>query len=447
MDRGPSTWRRRLVWTAGAALAAALSLLAPVDGQAQIVLAITAAAMVLWISEVLPLAITALAASFALVMLADLDAKSVFSAYFDPVIVLLLGGFFLGVALSKHGLDTTLADIVMDRAGTRPGAVLLALMGTTAVFSMWISNTAATAIMLPIALGVLAVSGVRQSGDNLARCLVLGIAAAANIGGIATPIGTTANPIALRFLGEAGHSITFLGWMARTVPVMMVMVLLAWIILLRIFPPGKEALHHIPTPRSFDKRQTGVVIIFAVTVMLWLTTDWHGISSAMVALVPVIALFASGLLQESDIAKAGWPTLLLIGGGLALGDAVTQSGLDGVFAGAVEGVVGGGGRLMAFAVIATAAVALTLFSSNTAAAVIMVPIAIRLATTWDVDVTGLAMLAAVALSMDFLVPVGTPPNAMAYSTGHVSVAQMVRSGSIITLVAVMVTTAAAWAFW
>lgn len=434
---------RRTMWAVGGILAAALCLLAPLGSEARIVLGILVLAMVWWIGEVLPLAITGLAASLLLIVVARRPAVDVFAVYFDPIIVLLLGGFVMGVALSRHGLDVALAGWLMRRAGTRPSVVLLALMTTTATFSMWISNTASTAMMLPVALGI--VAGNAGRSDNLARALVLGVAFAANIGGIATPIGTTANPIALRFLAEAGIHVTFLGWMVRTVPLALLMILVLWRILLIIYPPGPGQLHTPGEAPQIGATQRWVMTIFAITVVLWLTTDLHGIAASTVALLPIIALFGTRLLDEQDIGKAGWPTLLLIGSGLALGDAISATGLDALFARgltvmSVQGYV-------AFLVVAAASILMTLLASNTAAAVVMIPIVIQLGTAWSLDTTALTVMAAAALSLDFMVPVGTPPNAMAYGTGHISVAQMAKAGIWVSLAGAVLAASLAWWFW
>ncbi len=437
---------RRLTWWIGALVAAAASLALPVTGDAAIVLAILVFAMIMWVSETIPLAVTALLASLLLILVAGRDRTTVFAAYFDPVIVLLLGGFFLGVGLSKHGLDRVLAAAMARRAGARPSLVLLAIMVTTAGFSMWISNTASTAIMLPIALGIVAADP--HGRDNLARNMVLGVAFSANIGGIATPIGTPANPIALRFLTDAGAEITFLGWMSRAAPLALVMIVAAWFILQRVYPLGDAPLEPPPAgAQGFTRAQGLLLATFLLTVTLWLTTDLHGVSAAVVAVVPIVLLALLGLVDEADIHKVGWPTLLLIGGGLALGDAVVGSGLDGIFGGVVADLVGDRGGFVAFLAVATAGLVMTVFSSNTAAAVIMIPIVITLATAWGIPLAGISMLAAVVLSLDFLVPVGTPPNAMAYGTGHVNVRQMAQAGALISVAGVLLASTAAWLFW
>ncbi len=423
-------------WLLGAVLAAGFGLLLP--GQQGLVLAILLFTMVLWVSELLPLAVTGLLSSLLLIVV-GLEAKPVFAAYFDPVIVLLLGGFFLGVALRKHGLDRTLAGWMMQRTHGSAKWTLLALMLTTATFSMWISNTASTAIMLPIALGLV---GTGRS-PNLAKALVLGVAFSANVGGIATPIGTTPNPIALRFLADAGIQVSFLGWMVRMAPLTFAMVGLLWLILVRMYPADDAVA---PPDVSHHKVHWGLVAVFGITVTLWLTGDLHGFSAATVSLLAVVLLFATRTLHEEDIRAADWPTLLLIGSGLALGDAALRTGLDGRFAGAIDAMIQGSG-FTTFLLVGAAAIVMTIMASNTAAAVIMIPIVLQLGAEWGAPVMPLTLLATAVLSMDFLVPVGTPPNAMAYGTGHINVAQMARPGAIASVAGVLVASAAAYWLW
>ncbi len=429
-------------WLLVALAVAGLCMLLPIATAPKVVLAITAFSMVLWISEWLPLAITGLLSSLLLIAVAGRDAGDVFGAYFDPIIVLLLGGFFLGVALTKVGLDARLAAWAMQHAHGHPARMLLMMMLTTAAFSMWLSNTAATAIMLPIALGVVT---AREGSPNLAKALVLGVAFSANVGGIGTPIGTTPNPIALRFLADAGEPISFLGWMVRAVPLVLAMVVLVWAVLLRVFPLRDADLSAPATVPPAGTGQRRVIAIFALTVLLWLTTDLHGQSAALVSVLAIVLLFATGVLGGNDIHKAGWPTVLLIGAGLALGDSVTATGLDGIFADQIQRL--GAGGWVAYVVVAAAAVVMTLLASNTAAAVIMIPIVMQLAVGWGLPLQGVTMLAAAALSLDFLVPVGTPPNAMAHGTGHVRVADMLKAGSWLSVGGIVIAATLAWWFW
>lgn len=438
------TTRRTAIWIALAAIASALGLL--VDGPAGVVLAILLGAMVLWVSEILPLAVTAMLSSLALIIVAGHEPRTVFASYFDPVVVLLMGGFFLGVALRKHGLDVYFADAVVRRAGTDPKWVLLAIMATAATFSMWISNTAATAIMLPIALGIAGLREDDRPGGNLAKVLVLGVAFSASLGGIATPIGTTPNPIALRFLADAGQPVTFLGWMVRMLPLVAAMVVIVWAILLRVYPVKDTVIAARPPRGRIDRPQAMLVGIFTLTVLLWLTTDLHGVPASVVSLVPIVLLFVTRLMHEKDIHLIGWPTLLLIGGGIALGEAVMTSGLDVVFADGIQAVVGGEGYLT-FLIIAVVALVLTFAASNTAAAVVLIPIVIQLGTEWGVPLQPLVLMTAAVLSMDLIVPVGTPPNAMAYATGQVNVPQMAKAGVLASVVGVLLTSMVAYWLW
>ncbi len=427
-------------WILGAGAAGLVG--AQLPGEAGLVLAVLLATMVLWIGEVMPLAATGLLSSLLLILVGQ-DTSDVFTAYFDPVVVLLLGGFFLGVALSKHGLDVALADMVLARTGGSPRWTLLAIMLLTAVFSMWISNTASTAIMLPLALG-LVVGHPDEKG--MAKGLVLGVAFSANVGGIATPIGTSPNPIALRFLRDAGHEVSFLEWMVRMTPLAFAMVFVLWGILLWLYPISGHARIKRRPRAGFSRDAWKVVALFAVTVGFWLTEHLHGLSPSVVSVGAVVGLFALGVLQENDIGAAGWPTLLLIGSSLALGDAVLATGLDGHMGRGLAALVDGQGWL-AFLVVGVGALVLTIMGSNTAAAVIMVPIAMSLAAAWQAPVVPLTLMATAVLSMDFLVPMGTPPNAMAYGTGHVNVAQMARPGAVASLVGILLASSCAMWLW
>lgn len=424
------------------AAAAVLFLLVPLDRDASVVVAILALAMVLWIGEALPLGVTALASSLLLVAWLGADAKTVFAAHFDPVIVLLLGGFLLGVALHKHGLDAVLATATLRRVGSKPSIVLLAVMGLTAVFSMWISNTATTVIMLPIAVSLIGTTPRAGRG----RAFVLGVAAAANIGGIATPIGTTANPIALRFLAEAGHEVSFLGWVVRATPLAAALVVVAWAIIVFFHEIGDDVLQPPREAPRLARPHWMLMTLFGTTVLLWFTTPWHGQPPELIALGAGIALFVVGLLTANDLAKVSWDVLLLIGGSIALGQAVQAVGLDAVIADRLA-VAGEHGPLLGFLAVAVVGVTLTLVTSNTAAAVLLVPLSLQWAPAWGVAPLALVMTAAISVSFDFVVPVGTPPNAMARATNLVDVRGMMRSGVPITVAAVLVLVLVARFLW
>lgn len=441
--------RTRLAFAVGVAVIVAggtYVLLERLDHNAKVVASIAMFGLVLWLAEALPLHVTGLLVTLLLVTIGRHDAKLTFASYFDPVIVLLLGGFALGRALQRHALDHYLAGIVLRASGTRPKAVLLALMVLTAVLSMWISNTAATAVVLPIAASVIAGAGVAR-GAPFAKALVLGVAFAASLGGIATPIGSTPNPIALRYLREEGVAISFGEWMLRMAPIAIVLVLLAWLLLMWTRPFGAE---RIQTPGRIGAPSLGqwrVMSVFTLTVLLWLTEPVHGQSAAIVALVPTILLFALGLLEKDDFSQLGWDVLVLIGASIALGDAIRRVGLDSIIAGQLAPAAVHMTPLILYGSLALVAVALTTIVSNTAAAIVLIPPLIQLAEQTDLPIQPIVLVAVVGVSADVLVPVGTPPNAMAYATGHVRLLDMLRAGAPIAILAVALAALSGWLYW
>jgi sodium-dependent dicarboxylate transporter 2/3/5 len=440
---------RYALWWAGA-LAAAATLYLLSDGQpptARFVAALAGLGMVLWVSETLPLYATALLISLLLIVPGGFAVDAVFASYFDPAVVLIFGGFVMGVALQKHGLDRYLADLILGRLGDRPSMVLLGFMALAAGFSMWITNTAATAILLPIALGVVVGNGLTPGTSRYGKALVLGIAYGATIGGIATPVGSTPNPIAVRFLREAGTPIGFLDWVVKLAPLAALLILAAAAVLLSFYRPELARVER-PTARpQLDRKMAGVVAIFLVTVALWLTGSLHGVSAAAVSVVPVVALFVTRLLTEDDMARVDWGTLLLIGGSLALGQAIIASGLADAMGGFLAGALGGLPVVAVFFAITMFAIGLTVFTSNTAAAAILIPIVIPLAGVLGVPATPLVLLVMAGVSVDFLVPVGTPPNAMAYATKAVRVKDMLRAGAPLVVVAGLLATGLAVLYW
>jgi sodium-dependent dicarboxylate transporter 2/3/5 len=440
---------RTIAWYAAAigSFAIVLLLPSPLGPSARLVAAISALGMVLWVSEKLPLYITALLVSFLLIVLGGFDVRTVFAAYFDPVVVLILGGFVLGVALQKHGLDRYLAAVLLRRAGTKPSRVLLGLMLLAAGFSMWMSNTASTAVVLPVAVSILALNGIRGKTSNFAKASVLGVAYAASIGGIGTLVGSTPNPLAARFLADAGEPITFAEWMYFTLPIVAVMLIGAWLVLLRLYPPEVASVRTFDVVPKLDRPKLLVMATFFLTVALWLTTGLHGIPASVVSLVPMLVLYLLRLLVEADFGKVDWGTLVLIGGSIALGEAIQASGLAETFAQAIGAAVAGQPLVLVFLIVVLAAIALTVAATNTAAAVVMIPLMIPLAPVLGVGLRPLVLMVAVGVSIDLLVPVGTPPNAMAYATGMVRVRDMIYAGSPLVVLATLLTTAVALVYW
>ncbi len=419
----------------------------------KVVLAVLFLAMILWFSELVPLHITAFIVSFLLIVAGGFydktvfTPKEVFSPFFDPVIMLLLGGFVLALGLQKHGLDKFITFHLLKKVGCKPKNFLFGLMCLTAFFSFWMSNTASTAILLPIAIVVLNSNKLKPLDSRFGKALVLGIAFSATIGGIGTIIGSPPNAMALSYLNDEEISFGFSDWLMYGIPLTILLLPIAWFVLIKFFHPE---IHEIKIDFSFEpltKKQKLVLLIFGVTVLMWLTTKIHGIHSAVVALIPIILLYAFGLLETKDINKVSWSALILFGGGLTLGNAIQLVGLDNVFASLLFDYLSGQAILIILFALAVFAVIFTLVASNTAAAAISIPLVIPLARGLGIPVEIAVMVIAIGVSLDFIVPIGTPPSTIAYSSGYIKTKDMAKSGIVIAVLGILLLTLLAFFVW
>jgi sodium-dependent dicarboxylate transporter 2/3/5 len=426
--------------------AAAAGLLLPwiveLDGLSspgQRMLGVFLAAVVLWVTEAIPLHATAVLVILAEITLISDQAlwelppgfaapeyREFFATLAHPVLMLFLGGFFLAEGAAKFRLDRTLARVLLRPFGTSSRSIVLGLMIVTAVFSMFMSNTATTATLLAV---VLPVAASLDPSDPLRTSLVLAIPVAANIGGIGTPVGTPPNAIAVGLLTDAGIDVGFGRWMVLAVPLMIVVLLGAWWLLLRLYPPSRRAIRLV-IEGELDRSPQGRILIvtFAVTVALWLTEPIHGVPTAIVGFVPVVVLLATGVFSARDLQALPWHVLWLVAGGIALGIGVTASGLDVWLIGRIDwtGLAGG----VVVALVALTALAVSTVISNSAAANLLIPIGLTLALSGAVDAEAVAVafFIAVGASLAMALPVSTPPNAIAYSTGMVTTRQMAVVG-------------------
>lgn len=401
--------------------------------QQEIVLAILALSVGLWVSEVIPLFVTSLLASFLLMTVGGFPTQEVLAPYFDPVIVLFLGGFLLAQAMHRHHLDHYAAQLLLSRIGQRPSTFLLGMMYFTAFLSLWMSNTAAAALMIPIAVFILAENGMMASGTPtpFGRAMILGVAYAATLGGIGSLIGSPPNAIAAKFLKEQGIQLSFLDWMIYALPFVTLAILVAWGVLIFLNRPQIDTIQFEKMDIQFTFPQKKLLGVFVVTVAGWLTTSLTGLSSSQVALGASILLFMTKILDAEDLHKISWETLLLFGGGLSLGNALTKVGIGDQLVIFVESyLVGIPSFFMLFGFILLGVVA-TMVASNTAAAAILIPLAMPLADPLGMTPLLVAMVIAMGVSLDFMIPVGTPPSAIAHSTGLVRVPEMVRNGILV----------------
>ncbi len=419
----------------------------PLPREAQATIAITVFAMVLWIFEVLPLYITALAVAVLLILLGGFPAEKVFAQFFDRVVVLVLGGFVIAVAMHKHKLDEYLAYKLLGKFNVSSKMLLLGMIFVTAFLSMWMSNSAAAAIAMPIALIVLAKNKMRPLKSNFGKSMVLAVAYGATIGGIGTLIGSTPNVMTQKFLTENGLQFGFLDWLIRGFPFMVVMIIICWILLFLFFIPEKKKVKMIKHPHPFTASQKKVAAILAGTIILWMTENVHGIHNSVVALIPVVLLYVLNLLDAQDFGKIDWGSLVLIGGGIALGMAIDVSGLDDVFSSGLHSALLGNSYFVILLALAGTGILMTSFLSNTAASAVLVPVITVLAATLGLNETNVVVVAAMGVSLDFIFPMGTPPSALAYATRYITIKDMMKAGLLLSILGAFVLAGIAYFTW
>ena len=420
------------------------------EPQQRLVLSVVAVAVVLWVSEVIPLYITSLLSSFLLIVVAGFGAQEIFQPYFDPVIVLFLGGFILARGMQKYDLDSLIATTLLRRIGPNPYIFILGLMIVTAFLSMWMSNTAAAAIMIPICIVVLKENGICSQTSHFAKGCVLAVAYAATIGGLATIVGSPPNAIAVRFLAENSIEkieMTFLGWMVQTIPFVIVALLYVWVMVCLLNRPEVKEITLSRKETGLTREQVLILGVFGVTVLGWLTTQLTGLASATVALLPILLLYGMGLLDDTDLGKISWGTLLLFGGGLSLGSALVKVKIDVLLAETLARYLLGVPLFLIVVILVFFGILITMIVSNTASAAILVPLMIPVAKALGLDVRAMAILIAIGVSLDFMMPVGTPPNAIAYSTGLVRVKEMIKNGVLMNLGTGMILALMYYFFW
>lgn len=432
-----------------------------------------------WVTEPVPVAATSLIPLGVLPLFGVMDRVPVAQAYGDKLILLLMCGFMLSRAMECTGAHRKVAIGVVNGVsrvfGRGPRSVIFAFMIATAILSMWISNTATTLMMLPVALAVIGVASDRR----VAVPLLLGIAYAANIGGIGTPIGTPPNIIfmgAFDSLDPQGQEYGFLEWMKIGVPVVVIFVPIAWLWLVRGMKSDRIEFD-LPAGERWTRGQIGVLVVFSMAALLWIFQKypvlpvewaesvgreklggWSGFilymsggainatmsGPATVAAIIAVALFAipdgdgGRLLDWPHARTIPWGVLLLFGGGIALARAFGSTGLGDVVAGELEGVLGGVSLPVMVIVTCLFMTFLTEVTSNTALTALMMPILGATALAIDVDPVILMAPAAMSASCAFMLPVATAPNAAVYGTEEISIRRMVREGLVLNLIGVMI---------
>jgi sodium-dependent dicarboxylate transporter 2/3/5 len=465
---------------------------AGLDAAGAAALACTLWVAVWWLTETAPIAVTALLPIVLFPVSGVTDAAATAAAYADPVTFLFLGGFLVALAVERWGLHRRIAVSVVRALGDDPRRLLGGFMLATASLSMWVSNTATAMLMVPIALSVVGTPGdappdyraadaTRFPTDDAASssvppapessafgtALVLGVAYAASIGGVATLIGTPPNAILAAVVERSlGVRLDFVRWMLFGVPFAAVFLVAAWGALSAMFAVGDadatfdaaDATGPADESGEFGSLSTPerrVLVVFSLVVAGWLTRPFlvdpyvAGVTDGAIAVAGATLLFLvpngaeeGALLSWDDATRLPWEVLLVFGGGFAIADAFQTTALD-AWVGASLGGVAGLAPVLTLLVVATLVVFLTEVTSNSATASLFVPLAVGVAASFAVAPLVLATVVAVAASLAFMLPVATPPNAVVFGTGYVTVPEMARAGLVLNLLGVVLLAVAA----
>ncbi len=399
------------------------------DDTSRKVLSVFIFAIFFWALEIIPLYATSLVIVVLLTfLLTNLDdPKSMplfFTQFANPVIMLFLGGLVMAAAANKHGVDQFLMEKLLVKLGNRSSTLLTGFLCCSAFFSMWMSNTAAVAMMLTLSKPIL---DVLRPNDPLKKGMVIAIAFGANIGGIGTPIGTPPNAIAIGILREYGLNIDFLSWIIMALPLVILLLIIAVAIILFLFPPQEKTVSGIiPQKIRLTRQGLYVMLIAAAMILLWLTQPLHHIPESLIALSGVSAFALTQLISVHELRTIPWDILVLMWGGLALGEAIQMSNLVDTIA-TFQGL----NILTLTLIFSLTAFLLTSFISNTATANLLLPIAVSLDPLHQ---SFLPISTALACSFSFTFPISTPPNAMAYATGLITIKDMFKAGFLIGLI-------------
>ncbi|MFP2996446.1 DASS family sodium-coupled anion symporter [Spongiivirga sp. MCCC 1A20706] len=436
-----------------------------VSPMADKVLAVATWMVTWWITEAVSISVTALLPLVLFPLNGVMDIGEVSQNYGHRIVFLFFGGFIMALALEKVNLHKRIALHIIRITGTSPNRIILGFMIATAVLSMWISNTASTLVMLPIALSVISLlindeDGFTANDKNFALSIMLGIAFSANAGGIATIIGTPPNAVLVGFLEkEYQIDISFLNWLVIGLPFSILMIISTYFVLVKIVFPNRlgkfEASSAVINSEiqklgKISSQEKKVIAVFVFAIFMWifkgvLNTQFEfiNINDTEIAMIAAIALFVipqklrkgEFVLQWNDTAKMAWGILILFGGGLALASGLKESGIVDAIANGIASNVSWGISLIVITLIIVVLFTTELFS-NVALINIAAPVVAGIAIGLDVPMLHVLIPITIASSCAFMLPMATPPNAIVFASGHVKVSQMVKAGFILNCIGV-----------
>ena len=418
-----------------------------------------------WLSEAVSISVTALIPLAIFPLLGIGDIKEISANYANPIVFLFLGGFIIALALEKVELHKRIALNIIRLTGTNANGVVLGFMLATALMSMWISNTASTVVMLPIAASVIKLliddaDGFTKNDKNFALSIMLGIAFSANIGGTATLIGTPPNSVMAAFLETTYNiEIGFMNWMVLGVPFAIIMLIVCYFVLVHWFYPNNLGqlkasddliLHEIKKLGKMSKGEKIVSFIFVLTALSWIfrtnLNNWFpdlNLSDAGISMLGALAMFVAPLdfkngdftLKWEDTRNLPWGILILFGGGLALAGALKSAGMIDLIGNSIAGH-----QDISIFMITLALIAVMLFMtelmSNIALTAVFVPVVAGIAIGLEVPILLMVIPVTLAASCAFMLPMATPPNAIVFASGYIKVHEMARVGIVLNVIAV-----------
>jgi len=439
--------------------------LIPQNENANGVIAVALWMVIWWITEAVSISVTALLPLVLFPVMNIMPITDVGANYGSPIIFLFFGGFVLALALEKVNLHKRIALNIIKITGTTPNKVVLGFMIATASLSMWISNTASTVVMLPIAMSVIGLlindeDGYTKNDQNFALSVMLGIAFSANAGGIATVIGTPPNSVMIGLLeNEYNIEISFLKWMTLGLPFSIILLIISYLVLVKwMFPNGQLQFKASKDVINSELRKLGpisgkekmVLVIFGITVFLWIFRTLVnkifpglGLSDTIISMLAAISLFSvpynirkgDFIIKWNDTQKLAWGILILFGGGLALAKGMSVSGIVAVVSNAIAA------SEISILFTASLLILLMLFMtelmSNVALVAVLAPVVAGIAIGLEIPIVYLLIPVTIASSCAFMLPMATPPNAIVFASGYIKVHQMAKVGIILNLISVL----------
>jgi sodium-dependent dicarboxylate transporter 2/3/5 len=470
-------YKQQFLIVLGVALSVMLFLIDPLQSEAKAaeVLAIAFLVVFLWITEAIPMAATALLPLVLFPLLNIMPVKEVAKSYGDPIIFLFMGGFFLGLAIEKWNLHKRIALNIVRLSGTNGNSIILGFIIATGGISMWLSNTATTMMLFPIATSVILVmkeNHTHGNQQNFSIALMLVIAYASNLGGIATIIGTPPNVAYVGFIKDKlHHSIDFFDWMKLCMPLSIALLLMLYMLTTCfLYPNEMEESEATATYIKVEINKLGkmsrtewrVLLIFLLTAFLWITQAiWNKLfqlklDDTIIALIGALLLFAtpSGVKKEGeqsfesilvwrDTKKMAWGILILFGGGLALAKGLEETGLIQLL-GDILAQIAPGNLFLLMLLITTLSVFISEVMSNVAQVIIFSPVVTSLAVSLNINPLLLGIPMCLGASCAGMLPMGTPPNAIAFSSGQIALKDMLKTGFLMNVISIFFITLACY---